>query len=91
MLGIGAAVLGASHVLGIDLDPDALVIAQSNSDAFDALPVRSPTHVHTTYTLKGFVAMAGGLTQSDSTAIHMSARDLEELLEARHIFKYNLS
>ena len=39
MLGIGAAVLGASHVLGIDLDPDALVVAQSNCDDFDGLPV----------------------------------------------------
>jgi len=39
MLGIGAAVLGASHVLGIDLDPDALTIAQSNCDDFEDLPV----------------------------------------------------
>lgn len=39
MLGIGAAVLGASHVLGIDLDPDALEVAQSNCDDFDDLPV----------------------------------------------------
>lgn len=39
MLGIGAAVLGASHVLGIDLDPDALAIAQSNCEDFEDLPV----------------------------------------------------
>ena len=32
--------LGAQHVLGIDMDPSALVVAQSNLDEFDELPVR---------------------------------------------------
>ncbi len=31
--------LGAEHVLGIDVDPAALVTAQANTDDFDELPV----------------------------------------------------
>ena len=40
-LAIGAAMLGAEHVLGIDIDPAALVTAQTNMDEFDELPVSS--------------------------------------------------
>jgi predicted RNA methylase len=40
MLSIGAALLGSSHVLGLDVDPDALEMAQSNCEQFeDELPV----------------------------------------------------
>lgn len=40
MLSIGAAMLGAQHVLGVDLDDDALRIAQQNVDEYEeALPV----------------------------------------------------
>ena len=40
MLAVGAALLGSPHVLGIDIDPDALEVAQSNCDQFeDDLPV----------------------------------------------------
>ncbi len=34
-LAIGCALLGASSVKGIDIDPDALAIARENSDKFD--------------------------------------------------------
>jgi len=40
MLAIGAAALGACHVLGVDIDTDALEAAQSNCDGFDEpLPI----------------------------------------------------
>ena len=42
-LAIGAAVLSAQHVLGIDVDPAALATAQANVDDFDELPVRCRT------------------------------------------------
>jgi hypothetical protein len=43
MLGIGAAMLGACHVVGIDVDADALEVAQANVAEYeDDLPVCSP-------------------------------------------------
>lgn len=40
MLSIGAAMLGAGHVLGVDIDSDALCIASSNVHEFeDHLPI----------------------------------------------------
>ncbi len=40
MLSIGAALLGARHVVGVDVDPDALEVAQDNVEEFeDPLPV----------------------------------------------------
>lgn len=39
MLGIGAAMLGSSHVIGIDIDADALQTAQENCDQFEDLQV----------------------------------------------------
>eukprot|EP00889_Picochlorum_renovo_P002689 jgi/Picre1/29719/NNA_005102.t1 len=39
MLSIGAALLGAGHVLGIDADEDALCIAQENLDEYEGMPV----------------------------------------------------
>ncbi|KAL4420403.1 hypothetical protein ABPG75_010059 [Micractinium tetrahymenae] len=40
MLSIGAAMLGAQHVIGVDVDDDALRIAQENVDEYeDPLPV----------------------------------------------------
>lgn len=40
MLSIGAAMLGAQHVLGVDLDDDALRIAQQNVGEYEeALPI----------------------------------------------------
>lgn len=40
MLSIGAALLGARHVVGVDVDPDALEVAQDNVGEFeDPLPV----------------------------------------------------
>lgn len=41
MLSIGAAILGACHVIGIDLDSDALEIAKENIDQFEdpSLPI----------------------------------------------------
>ena len=35
MLGIGACILGAGHVIGFDIDPAALAIAQENSESLD--------------------------------------------------------
>lgn len=35
MLGIGAALLGSSHVIGIDIDSDALETAQGNLENFE--------------------------------------------------------
>jgi hypothetical protein len=41
MLAIGAALLGSPCVLGLDVDPDALEVAQDNCEQFeDPLPVR---------------------------------------------------
>lgn len=40
MLSIGAAMLGACHVVGIDVDGDALEVAQANVGEYeDPLPV----------------------------------------------------
>ncbi len=39
MLSIGAALLGSCHVIGVDVDSDALLAAQSNIDNFDDLQV----------------------------------------------------
>lgn len=39
MLSIGAALLGAGHVLGIDADEDALDIARENLDEYEGMPV----------------------------------------------------
>eukprot|EP00877_Chromochloris_zofingiensis_P009215 jgi/Chrzof1/4547/Cz14g17230.t1 len=40
MLGVGAALLGSPAVVGIDIDPDALEVAQSNCQQFsDDLPL----------------------------------------------------
>ena len=39
MLGIGAAMLGSSHVIGIDIDTDALQTAQENCDQYEGLQV----------------------------------------------------
>ncbi len=44
MLSIGCALLGASHVIGLELDADALEVAQDNVQQFeDPLPVSGPT------------------------------------------------
>lgn len=41
MLSIGAAMLGALHVVGVDVDDDALRVARQNVDEYeDPLPVR---------------------------------------------------
>jgi len=39
MLSIGAAILGACHVIGVDVDCDALVIAKENIDEFEDPPL----------------------------------------------------
>lgn len=44
MLSIGAAMLGSPHVIGIDIDDDALGTAQENCEQFEGLQV-SPWHV----------------------------------------------
>lgn len=44
MLGIGAAILGSAHVIGIDIDADALQIAQDNCDQFEDLQVSHIRH-----------------------------------------------
>jgi Ribosomal protein L11 methyltransferase (PrmA) len=41
MLAIGAAMLGATHVLAVDCDEEALEVAAENRGAFDDLPVSS--------------------------------------------------
>ena len=47
MLSIGAAALGCPHVLGVDVDPDALDLAASNlAEAGDDLPVRCSIPKH---------------------------------------------
>eukprot|EP00884_Botryococcus_braunii_P019731 jgi/Botrbrau1/6441/Bobra.0034s0017.1 len=38
-LGIGAALLGALHVVGVDVHPPALELAASNADLFEDLPI----------------------------------------------------
>ena len=38
-MSIGAAMLGSPHVIGIDIDDDALQIAQENCDQFEGLQV----------------------------------------------------
>lgn len=43
MLGIGAALLGSSHVIGVDIDSDALETAQANLDSFEDVQVSLPT------------------------------------------------
>jgi predicted RNA methylase len=43
MLAIGAAMLGATHVLAVDCDEEALEVAAENCGAFDDLPVSSLT------------------------------------------------
>lgn len=45
MLAIGAAMLGAQHVVGVDVDADALRVAQQNVGEYeDPLPVsHAPT------------------------------------------------
>lgn len=35
ILGIGAAILGSGHTVGIDIDPSALAIAQENCKEFE--------------------------------------------------------
>ena len=42
MLSIGAAMLGSPSVIGIDVDRDALDLAQSNLDEFEGIQVASP-------------------------------------------------
>jgi predicted RNA methylase len=39
MLAIGAAILGATHVLAVDCDEEALEVAADNCSEFDSLPV----------------------------------------------------
>ncbi|KAK9807715.1 hypothetical protein WJX72_007040 [[Myrmecia] bisecta] len=39
MLSIGAAMLGSPHVIGLDIDEDALEVAHSNVDDYEDLPV----------------------------------------------------
>lgn len=41
MLSISAAIVGASSVLGVDVDPNALEIAAANVEGFEASPHRS--------------------------------------------------
>ncbi len=45
MLGIGAALLGSCHVIGVDIDSDALDTAHGNLDSFEDLQV-SLLHLH---------------------------------------------
>lgn len=45
MLGIGAALLGSSHVIGVDIDSEALETAQANLDSFEDIQVSQPTSV----------------------------------------------
>lgn len=53
MLSIGAALLGAGHVLGVDCDADALNVALDNCEEFEGLPVRhDPTHQHQMHALE---------------------------------------
>ena len=47
MLSIGAALLGASHVLALDIDPEALEVAQQNVDEYEDLPVSKRVFVTT--------------------------------------------
>jgi Ribosomal protein L11 methyltransferase (PrmA) len=48
MLAIGAAILGASHVLAVDCDEGALDTAAENCQEFDSLPV-STAAAHAPY------------------------------------------
>jgi predicted RNA methylase len=42
MLTIGAALLGSCHVLGLDIDCNALATAQNNIERFEDLQARPP-------------------------------------------------
>ena len=44
MLGIGAALLGSSHVIGVDIDSDALETAQGNLEGFEDLQASRHHH-----------------------------------------------
>ncbi len=47
MLSIGCALLGASHVLGLEIDQDAIEVALDNVDQYeDPLPVSTISHPH---------------------------------------------
>lgn len=46
MLSIGAAMLGSCHVIGIDVDEDALQTAQENCEQFEDLQVSALTVKH---------------------------------------------
>lgn len=55
MLAIACALLGAPHVLGVDVDPGSLAIAAENVAEFEGLPVEL---------LQGDVACLGALLQA---------------------------
>ena len=69
MLGIGAAILGSAHVIGVDIDADALQIAQDNCDQFEDLQVshsrcrygRASCHVIKTVATKQHVCSCQGV------------------------------
>ena len=42
MLSIGAAMLGSLHVIGVDIDEDALQTAQENCEQYEGLQVFAP-------------------------------------------------
>lgn len=68
MLAIGAALLGSQAVLGVDIDADALEVAQRNCEQFeDPLPVSSSSSSR-----RRTAAVEGGLllhAQSDVTEV----------------------
>lgn len=46
MLSIGAAMLGSSHVIGLDTDADALETAISNMEEFEDLSIGAQQHLY---------------------------------------------
>ena len=46
MLSIGAAMLGSSHVIGLDVDADAIETAISNVEEFEDLSIGAQQHLH---------------------------------------------
>eukprot|EP00798_Chlamydomonas_sp_ICE-L_P020578 gene20578-27374_t len=77
MLCIGAAILGAPHVIGIDVDPDALEVAQENCDQFDD-PLPIDFVLYDVLQLASCVSL-GPLTKDDDKDIDFVLYDVLQL------------
>ena len=84
MLAIGAAMMGALHVVGVDVDDDALRIAQQNVDEYeDHLPVRRQSAVDLACILLFDSLLAGGRAPGLSAPVPGPCRQLPLPLPSR--------